>query len=84
MIMEFKDQLKKEFIPAIKEMVEKESEHLKYMVNARKKILKNNRSNFFVIEHEDIEMQIMIRRSKDNLTHLHKRLKEYIKYANKL
>lgn len=81
--MEFKEQIKKEFIPAIEEMIEKESTHLAYMMDARDRIRAKNGLSSFAPLHAEYEMDLMIGRSSISLNHLRSRLLEYTEYANK-
>lgn len=67
---DFKELIKKEFIPQINRMISKEEAHLEYL----KKVQKD-----FWNEHVDA----MVERSSNMLIHLNTRLKEYLDYAEK-
>lgn len=82
--MEFKEQMKKQFIPAIEGMAEREAAHLEHMIEMKANILKDNFYAMFPIGLGAIEIESMIERSRSTLKHLQFRLNEYIEYANKL
>lgn len=81
--MDFKEQMKKEFIPAIEEMLEKESAHLAYMIESRGKVKKICSSMFFADTYTESDMDHMIERSKQSIGHFRQRIIEYTEYANK-
>lgn len=84
----FKSQLQNDFIPFIKDMIEKENEHFDYL--NKKKIeyekMYNSWLNFFYLlkksDYEYIDDQIIY--STKMLSHLKERLEEYIIYHNNL
>lgn len=75
--------MKKEFIPSIEEMIEKESAHLTYMMDARDRIKAKDGLSIFAPLHAEYEMDLMIARCKFSLNHLRSRLLDYTEYANK-
>lgn len=81
--MDFKQQIKKEFIPAIQEMIQKESTHLAYMMDARDRMRARSGAFMHSPLHAEYEMDLMIGRSSISLNHLRSRLQEYTEYANK-
>lgn len=75
--------MKKEFIPEIEKMAEKEAAHLEYMLEVKERMVMNNFFAFFPIGLGAIEIENMIERSRSTLKHLKFRMNEYIEYANK-
>lgn len=79
--MELKEQMTKEFIPTIEEMIEKESMHLAYLMDAKTKISKKES---LLSIHPQYEIDLMIGRSSISLNHLRSRLLEYNEYVGRL
>lgn len=82
----FKQELKLNFIPAIERMIEKEKNHLSFLKSAEKKfsglplignLLMNRYAKF-----NDFCVNEMIERSEKNLKMLELRLVDYKQYAN--
>jgi DNA repair ATPase RecN len=74
--MNFIDQMKNDFIPAIERMLEKERMHLVSLLHAKQKFEKRCYPEY--VE----EIKPMIDNSKQMVVHLEKRLNEYRDYVN--
>lgn len=82
---EFKEQLKKDFIPFVQRLIRKEEEHLDFLKKSREKFLKDaGRSVFFDLELSADEVGAMITYSKTYIAYLKFREKQYIEYAKKI
>lgn len=87
--MDFKEQLKNEFIPRIKDMLEKEKNHFTFLKESRTK-LKTLPSTTTLFGssvkldfNDEFNMDKLISQSQWNLTLLEMRLVEYNEYLNK-
>lgn len=72
------EQIEKEFIPAVREMLQKEEAHLNNLQEKRAKLFKINASNGFLYDIDDI-----IKNSKKSKEFLSARLNEYKEYCQK-
>jgi hypothetical protein len=75
--MAFKEELEKDFIPRIEQMVRQQEAHIAYLKNKAKK-----KKYWRWLSHEAVDIDEIIDGAETTLNHLKGRLVEYKEYAN--